>query len=153
MTTPACFLGLFAWNAFFFSSHLLWGNVCPCHWGVFLVFSKKLNPVYLFLVSSYCCSSYWAANPFSSLGPFSSSFIGDPMLSPMKGCEHSLLDLSGTGRASQETAISGSYQKNLVGICNSVWIWYLYMGWIPRWGSQFKIPVGGDTETKCRAAL
>jgi hypothetical protein len=30
------------------------------------------------LVSSYCCSSYGAANPFSSLGTFSSFFIGDP---------------------------------------------------------------------------
>jgi hypothetical protein len=28
------------------------------------------------LVSSYCYSSYGAANPFSSLGPFSSSSIG-----------------------------------------------------------------------------
>jgi hypothetical protein len=43
------------------------------------------------LVSSYCCSSYGAANPFSSLGPFSSSFIGDPVLHPMDGCEHQLL--------------------------------------------------------------
>jgi hypothetical protein len=51
------------------------------------------------LVSSYCCSSYGAANPFSFLGPFSSSFIGDPMLSPMDGCECLLLYLSGTGRA------------------------------------------------------
>ena len=32
------------------------------------------------LVSSHCCSFYGAANPFSSLAPFSSSFIGDPML-------------------------------------------------------------------------
>ena len=29
----------------------------------------------------------------------------------------------GIGRASQGTAISGSCQKNLVGICNSVWVW------------------------------
>jgi hypothetical protein len=35
------------------------------------------------LVSSYCCSSYGAANPFNSLCPFSNSFIGDPVLSPM----------------------------------------------------------------------
>ena len=34
------------------------------------------------LVSSYCCSSYGADNPFSSLSPFSSSFIGDPMFHP-----------------------------------------------------------------------
>ena len=34
------------------------------------------------LVSSYCCSSYGAA---SSFGPFSSSSIGDLVLSPMIG--------------------------------------------------------------------
>ena len=34
------------------------------------------------LVSSYC-SSYGTANPFSSLGSFSSSSIGDLVLSPM----------------------------------------------------------------------
>ena len=37
------------------------------------------------LVSSYCCFSYGAANPFSSLGPFSSSSTGNPVLSPMVG--------------------------------------------------------------------
>ena len=60
--------------------------------------------------------------PFSSLGTFSSSFIGDHVLSPMDGCEHPLLYLSGTGRASQETAIPGSCQQALVGIHNSVWV-------------------------------
>jgi hypothetical protein len=35
------------------------------------------------LCGSYCCSSYVAANPFSSWGPFSSYSIGDPMISPM----------------------------------------------------------------------
>ena len=37
------------------------------------------------LVGSYCFSSYGAPKPFSSLGPFSSSSIGDPVLSPMVG--------------------------------------------------------------------
>jgi hypothetical protein len=75
------------------------------------------------LVGSHCCSSYGAENPFISLGPFSSSFIGDPVLSPMDGCEHPLLYLSGTGRASQETAISDFCQQVLVGIHNSIWVW------------------------------
>jgi hypothetical protein len=56
------------------------------------------------------------------------------VLHPMDDCEHPLLYLPGIGRASQETTISGSYQQNLV-ICNSVWVWWLFMGWIPRWGS------------------
>ena len=51
------------------------------------------------MVSSYSCSSYGAANPSSSLGPFSISSIGGPVLSPLDGYEHSLLYLSGTGRA------------------------------------------------------
>jgi hypothetical protein len=84
------------------------------------------------LVSSYCCSSYGAANPFSSLGTFSSSFIGGPVFHPMDGSEHPLLYLSGTGRDSQETAISGSCQQALDGIHNSVWVRCLYMGWIPK---------------------
>jgi hypothetical protein len=35
------------------------------------------------LVDSYCCSCYEAANPFSSLGSFSSFSIGNPVHSPM----------------------------------------------------------------------
>ena len=91
------------------------------------------------LARSYCCSSYGAANTFSSLGIFSSSFIGEPVLCPMDSCEHPLLYLSGTGRASQETAISGSCQQALVDIHKSVWVCSLYMGWIPRWGSLWMV--------------
>ena len=32
-------------------------------------------------------------------------------------CEHPLLYLPGSGKASQEKAISGSFQQNLAGIC------------------------------------
>jgi hypothetical protein len=48
-------------------------------------------------------------------------------------CEHPLLYLPGTGIASEETAILGSCQQNLTDIFNSVWDWWLIMGWIPRW--------------------
>jgi hypothetical protein len=41
---------------------------------------------------------------------------------PIDDCEHPLLYLPGTGIALQETAISGSCQKNFAGICNSVWV-------------------------------
>ena len=74
------------------------------------------------LVGSYHCSYYGAANPFSSLGPFSSSSIEDPVLSPMVSCSDPFLYLSGTGRVSEEIAILGSYQQELVGIHNSVWV-------------------------------
>jgi hypothetical protein len=49
--------------------------------------------------------------------------------------EHPVLYLPGTGIASYKTAISGSFQQNLAGMCNSVWVWWLIMGWIPGWGS------------------
>ena len=52
----------------------------------------------------------WFVNPFSSFSPFSNSSIGDPVLSPMVGCKHPPLYLSGSGRTSQETALSGSCQ-------------------------------------------
>ena len=85
------------------------------------------------LVSSYCCSSYRVVDPFSSLGTFSSSFIRGPVFYPIDDCEHSVLYLPGTGIASQEIAISGSCQQNLAGICNSVWVWWLFMGWDSLW--------------------
>jgi hypothetical protein len=57
------------------------------------------------------------------------------MLSPMGGFEHLPLYLSGSVRASQETAMSGFCQQPLLDIHNSVCVLWLYMGWIPRWGS------------------
>jgi hypothetical protein len=35
--------------------------------------------------------------------------------------------------------ISGSFQQNLAGICNNVWVWWLIMEWIPRWGSLWMV--------------
>jgi hypothetical protein len=87
------------------------------------------------MVSSYCCSTYRVADPFSTLGTFSSSSIGGPKFQPIDDCEHPLLYLPGTGIASQEIAKSGSFQQTLSGICKSVWVWWLIVGWIPRWGS------------------
>jgi hypothetical protein len=83
------------------------------------------------LVSSYCYSTYRVADSFSSLGAFSSLSIGGPVLHSIDDCEHPLLYLPGTGIASYETAIPGSLQQNLSSICNSVWFWWMIMGWIP----------------------
>jgi hypothetical protein len=58
-------------------------------------------------------------------------------LAPMESCEHLLPYLSGTGRASQERAISGSCQQALAGINNSVWFWWFFMGWIHKLGSPW----------------
>jgi hypothetical protein len=74
------------------------------------------------MVSSYCCSTYRVADPFNSLGTFSGSSIGGPVFYSIADCENPLLYLPGTGIASQETAISGSCQQNLAGICKSVTI-------------------------------
>lgn len=82
---------------------------------------------------------YWLVHivvfPFSSLGPFSNSSIVNPVLSPVVDWEPPPLYLSDSGRASQETAVLGYCQQALVGIHNSVGVWWLYMGWIPRCGS------------------
>jgi hypothetical protein len=83
------------------------------------------------LVSSYCCSSYSVRDPFSSLGTFFSSSIGGPVFHLIDYSEHPLLYLPGTGIASQESAILGSCQENLAGICNCVCLWWLIMVWIP----------------------
>jgi hypothetical protein len=80
-------------------------------------------------------SPYRVADPFSSLGTFSSSSIGGPVIHPIADCEHPLLCLIGPGTVSQETAISRSFQQNLASVCNGVIVWRLTMGWIPGYGS------------------
>jgi hypothetical protein len=82
------------------------------------------------LVISYCCSTYRVADPFSSMGTFSSSSIGGPVFHPLPDCEHPLLCLPGLSIVSQETAISGSFQQNLACVCNGVSVCRLIMGWI-----------------------
>jgi hypothetical protein len=57
----------------------------------------------------HCCSPQWAANILSFFSPFSNSSTGVPVLSSIIACEHLSLYLSDSGRAYQETAISGSH--------------------------------------------
>ena len=85
----------------------------------------------------------WGFRPLQLPGYFSSSFIVDLVLCPMDDCEHPLLYLPGTERAPQDTAISGSCQQAFVGICHTVWVWWLFMGWIPRWGSLWMVILSG----------
>jgi len=66
----------------------------------------------------------WDYYPSSSFGPFSKSSIGVSMLSPVVIYEHLPLCFSGSGRAYQEKAISGSYQHPLLGIQSSIWVRY-----------------------------
>jgi hypothetical protein len=91
------------------------------------------------LVSSYWCSTYRVAEPISSLGTFSSSSIGGPVFHPIADCEHPLVCLSVPCITSQESAISGSFQQNLAGVCNGVSIWGLIMEWIPRYDSHYMV--------------
>ena len=58
--------------------------------------------------------------------------LGNPEYSPMVGCKLLPLYLSGSSRASQETAISCFYQQILPSIHNNVRVCWMYMGWIPR---------------------
>ena len=66
------------------------------------------------LVSSYCGCFYRVPDPFSFVGTFSSSFIGDPVFHPIDDCEQPLPYLPGTCITSQEASISGSCQENLL---------------------------------------
>jgi hypothetical protein len=72
---------------------------------------------------------------FSSFSPSPTSSIGVPVLSLLVGWENPHLCWSGSGRVSQETAISGCSQQALLGISNIVWFWCPHVGWILRWGS------------------
>jgi hypothetical protein len=51
------------------------------------------------------------ADPFSSLGTFSSSSIGGRVTHPIADCEHPLLCLLGPGIVSQETPSSHIYNS------------------------------------------
>ena len=66
------------------------------------------------LVSSYCCSTYRVADPFSSFGAFSSFSIGDPVFHLIDDCEHPLLYLPGTGIASHKKLYQGPFSKILL---------------------------------------
>jgi hypothetical protein len=74
-------------------------------------------------------------DPFSSFNPLSNSSIGHLVFHTMVDCKHLPLFLSGSSRVSQETTISGSCQHALLGIHNSICVWWLYMGWISGWDS------------------
>jgi hypothetical protein len=55
-----------------------------------------------------------SSSPWVFLAPSLRTLL---VLCPMDDCEHPLLYLPGTGRTSQEIAISDSCQQSLVGIC------------------------------------
>jgi hypothetical protein len=69
------------------------------------------------------------------LGAFSSFSVGDPVFHLIDDYKHALLYLPSTDIASYKTAIPGSLHQKLGGICNSFWVRWLIIWWIPRWGS------------------
>jgi hypothetical protein len=71
------------------------------------------------LASRTFCSFHEAENALSSFSPLFISFIRDPELSPMVGCEYVPLYLLASGRTFQETAISSFSQQALSCIHNS----------------------------------
>ena len=116
------------WSSFFLSFMRLANCI------LYLGYPKFWANIHL-SVSTYCCSTYRVADLFSSLGTFSRSSIGGPVIHPIADCEHPLLCLLGPGVVSQDTALSGSFQQNLASVCNGVSVWRLIMGWIPGYGS------------------
>jgi hypothetical protein len=61
------------------------------------------------------------------------------VLRPKDDCEHPLLCLPGTSRASQETAISAGSCWHVP----SVLVRWLLMGWIYKWGSLWMVILSG----------
>jgi hypothetical protein len=59
--------------------------------GIYLLHIQLETQALGVLVSSHCCFSYKIADPFSSLGTFSSSFIRGPVFHPIVDCEHPIL--------------------------------------------------------------
>jgi hypothetical protein len=49
------------------------------------------------------------------------------VIHPIADCEYPLLCLLSLDIVSQVTAISGSFQQNLVSVCNGVSVWKLIM--------------------------
>jgi hypothetical protein len=84
------------------------------------------------VLSSYCFSTYRVADPRSSLGTFSRSSIGGPVIHPIPHCEHQLLLLLGLCIDSYETAISLSFQQNFASVWNGVSILEADYGMDPR---------------------
>jgi hypothetical protein len=78
----------------------------------------------------------WGCKPLQFLQSFSKLLLwGFCAQFNIFGYVYPHLCWSDSGRASQGTAIPGSCQQALLGISNSVWVWCLQMGWIPRWDS------------------
>ena len=107
-------------------------GVAPCVFFAWRSSPQELQEVWpVETVSPHVGLQTPSAPSVSSLNPPS----GTPELSPVIGCELPPLYLSGSGIASQETAISDFSQQALPNIYNNIWVWWLYMGWIHRWGS------------------
>jgi hypothetical protein len=108
MTEKAIFCYICIWSHEFHHVYSLVGGLIPG--------SYRGTGWFILLFLLYGCK------PFSSFGPFSSSWIGDSVLCLMVGCEHPLLCLPHTVRASQETVVKKYCQQALNDILNSVWV-------------------------------
>ena len=97
-----------------------WASLCSDgRLGLLLIHMQLETRAPGVLVITYCYSTYRVVDPFSSLGTFSSSSVGGPVIHSIADCEHLLMRLLGPGTASQETAVSGSFQQHLASVCNA----------------------------------
>jgi hypothetical protein len=87
------------------------------------------------LMFFFLCSSA------SSLSPSPNSSIRIPMISSMVGCKHQHLYWSGSRQSlSGDSYIRLLSAKELTSWhSNSVWVWWLHMGWIPRLGGLWMV--------------
>jgi hypothetical protein len=92
------------------------------------------------LVSSYCCSSYRVADPFGSLGTFSSSSIGCPVFHSLEDCEHPLLYIKSTVRASpHRRQLYQAPDKRLL-LASAYWLGLVVVYRVdPEWGSLWMV--------------
>mgnify|MGYP002511929704 CR=1 FL=1 len=90
--------------------------------------ASKIEEGTTVLTDRYYFSSYGVTIPFISFSPCPNFSTGVLDLSLMLGCVHLHLYFSGSGRASQRTAMLGSYLQAQHAISNSVRIWCLSMG-------------------------
>ena len=90
------------------------------------------------LVSAYCCSTYRVANPFSSLGTFSSSSIGGPVFHPIMTVSTTSVFAKHWHSLTRDSYIRVLSAKSCWQ-CTSICVRWLIMGWTPRWGSFWMV--------------
>jgi len=110
--------------------------ICSCSHGSFHLYSLvgSLVPGSS-LGSGWLLFFLWSCKSLHLLQSFLQLFHWGPCVQSSGWLQASPSVFVRLRQASQKAAISGSCQQILLGNRNSIWVWCLYMGWIPTWGS------------------